>query len=389
MSSRLLVLVPDWPSVILDKGEYPELYYNPGNLFEEVHLLLTNSDDPSVAEMQHTVGNARLHIHNLPKPDIRWTLGWQRPLVEGWVRNGLELARQIKPGLVRTHNNFMEGYLASRIKDDQGTPYVMSLHGVWDRDHLDTIKDWITKYAHYKFEKISLKNSDSVIAVYGSIIRYAEEYGAGNVHLIYNILAENIPRRENKALSAPPRLITINRQVPNKNPVNVIRAIRDIDCYYMLVGDGSEHKKLKAVAHEEGVEHKVEFVKAMPNEELIKLLPTFDILVSHCDYWGMSKTVIEASLAGLPTVINYHPFEPIPEYDGDWLLRCDNTADSYRDAIVSLIEDDELRNGYAQRAYDHARAAFDPELMEQKTVALYQDVMRAAGTLDEGEAVAQ
>jgi glycosyltransferase involved in cell wall biosynthesis len=120
-------------------------------------------------------------------------------------------------------------------------------------------------------------------------------------------------------------LITINRQLKEKNPENIIRAIRDIDCRYLIVGDGAYHDYLKTVAEEAGCADKVEFVKAIPNAKLCKMLKDFDLMVSHCDYWGISKTVIEAALCGLPVIINHHSIEPIPDYEGDWVRLCDNS----------------------------------------------------------------
>jgi hypothetical protein len=229
--ASLLVIVPDRPSVIVKKGEYTPRYYNPGNLFDEVHLLLTNDDRPEVSALQETVGRAQLSIHNLPASSFVLMLGWQPFLLRGWVKRGLDLVKTISPHLVRTHNNFIEGYLAKEIKDAFGIPYVISLHGVWDRDIMMGKKNKIIKLFIDKLERISLKNADSVIAVYKSILRYAISYGAKNVELIYNIVAgENIECKTHYKLANSPRLITINRQLKEKNPDNIIRAIKDIDC---------------------------------------------------------------------------------------------------------------------------------------------------------------
>jgi hypothetical protein len=64
--TTLLVIVPDRISEILTKGEYPPRYYNPGELFDEVHILMTNDDTPDIFTLKRTVGRARLFIHNLP-----------------------------------------------------------------------------------------------------------------------------------------------------------------------------------------------------------------------------------------------------------------------------------------------------------------------------------
>ena len=66
MNGRLMVIVPDRVSDFLEKGEVVDRYYNPGNLFEEVHLVLVNDDRPDPAFLQRLAGTARVYVHNLP-----------------------------------------------------------------------------------------------------------------------------------------------------------------------------------------------------------------------------------------------------------------------------------------------------------------------------------
>jgi glycosyltransferase involved in cell wall biosynthesis len=372
----LMVIIPDRLTSLIRKGEITERYYNPGELFGEVHIVLNNDDDPDPKDVQKTVGKAKLFIHNLPRPGFVATLGWQMPLLRRWRKAGLELARSIKPQLIRTHNNFLEGYLASEIKKKFGTPYVVSLHGVWDRDCLTTPLHRLRRQFMIKLERAALTAADAVIAVYKPVVRYAKAHGASRVELIYNIVAGiDIKPRQNYARCGPLRLITINRQLKEKNPENIIRAIQDMDCEYLLVGDGPYHERLKALVAELGVGHKVRFVKALPNQELCTMLSTFDVMVAHCDYWGISKTTIEGALAGLPIVLNQHPIEPVPDLEGNWLVLCENTPDGYKEAIGKFADSEALRAEYGRRALAHAREYFEPGAMEARTVALYREVM--------------
>ena len=75
--ATLLVIVPDRISAIVEKGEYQPRYYNPGNLFDEVHILMTNDDRVDPADVQRTVGDARLYLHNLPEDREHFTRGIQ------------------------------------------------------------------------------------------------------------------------------------------------------------------------------------------------------------------------------------------------------------------------------------------------------------------------
>ena len=70
-SNRLLVIINDRLSDLVRKGEITPRYYNPGGLFDEVHIVLTNDDRPDPTQLQTTVGRAILFLHNIAliKPD--------------------------------------------------------------------------------------------------------------------------------------------------------------------------------------------------------------------------------------------------------------------------------------------------------------------------------
>jgi glycosyltransferase involved in cell wall biosynthesis len=381
-AGRLMVIVPDRLSDLVRKGEITARYYNPGELFREVHIVMLNDDRPDPAAVQPMVGGAKLHLHNLVGSRRLFflkTLGWQIPLIEPLLQRGVALARQIRPQLIRTHNNFLEGVVAQRIKSELATPYIVSLHGVWDIDDRITAMGRISAAFRKKLELMTLADADAVIAVYAPIVRYARAYGAKRVELIYNIVAgKDISRKTNHDLGRPPRLITINRQVPEKNPSNIIRAVARLDCTYTVIGDGPLHGDLESLAAQLGCADRVRFITSMPNRQLCATLKDYDVMVSHCDYWGMSKTIIEGALAGLPIVINRHPETAIAEYDGGWIVECANTPEGYGTAVAELLASAERRRAIGEFAYQTARTRFDPEAMEQRTVALYRELLGRA-----------
>ena len=105
------------------------------------------------------------------------------------------------------------------------------------------------------------------------------------------------------------------------------------------------------------------------------MLPRCDILVSHCDGWGISKSMIEGSLAGLPIIMNNHPVESVPDLQGGWVKLCDNTPEDYRTAILTLLHDEEKRRQLGHEAFSHAMKEFDPKVMISKTVEVYQSLL--------------
>lgn len=379
---KLLVIIPDHLSTLLEKGEVVPRYYNPRNLFEEVHILMTNEDKPDPAKVQTMVGTAKLYLHNISPPPhfFRNTLGWQFPLMEKWATYIVDLGRKIQPDLIRTHNNFLEGYLAWKLKTALGVPYVTSLHGVWDEDDLRTIKSQIHRLFRKKIEMVTLQNADAVICVYSPIVNYAKRHGAKNPFLIQNFVGgQSIQPKSSWELSNPIQLITVNRQLPDKNPENIIKALRLLpySFEYTLIGDGILHHKLQLLAKELGLTSQIKFIKSLPNSEVCKLYTKSDFLISNCHYKGISKTVLEAGLTGLPIVLNsYRDNYQLEEYQGGWIQECEDTPEAYAMCLDRLIKNDAKRIDLAKRALEITWAHYSSELLENKIVNLYQGILK-------------
>jgi glycosyltransferase involved in cell wall biosynthesis len=380
MTKKLLVIIPDRLSALLEKGEIVPRYYNPGNLFDEVHIMMTNDDKPDPKLVQPMVGDAKLILHNIEQPPhfFKNTLGWQYRLMKNWTDSVFQKVQKISPHLIRTHNNFLEGYLAAEIKHRLHVPYVTSLHGVWDEDGLSTIKERIHRFFRKKMEVKTLKNADSVICVYSPIMRYAKVHGAQNPALIHNFVGgQSISLKENWNLSNPIKLITVNRQLPEKNPTNIIKALKllPFEVDYTLIGDGILNPHLCQLAEELGLKSKIKFFKSLPNHKVCALMQEADALVSNCHYKGISKTVIEAALAGLPIIINsYCDGYQLEEYQGGWIEECEDTPQGYANAIIKLVRDDSFREALGKKAYTVSTENFGSQHLEEKIASIYRSL---------------
>lgn len=379
----LLVILSDRPSEYIKKGEYSAKYYNPGNIFKEVHILLTNDDCPDRAEMQKTVGDAKLFIHNLPttKRLFITSLGWRPFLLNKWAQPALELARQINPGLIRCHCSYLNVYLAKKIKDLLGIPYIVSLHGNPDADIRSRSIGWRTRLvmmAVKRVERVGLKSADIVLPVYKSIVPYLHKIGIKNYEVVYNVLNNGFLRKKNDySLHNPVKIICVTRQMTEKKPVNLVRAIKLLpNTHLTMVGNGPCHDLLKSVAMDCKLGDRVEFIHRIPNDELCATLHNYDIFATHSEYQEISKPVLESFFSGLPVVLNKRVGPPVAELEGDFITLVDNTPEGYCNGIKNLIENHDLREKIGARAYDHAKEHWSPEKMEEKTVKIYNKIMR-------------
>jgi glycosyltransferase involved in cell wall biosynthesis len=385
---RLLVIVPDRITDILVKGEYQPLYYNPGEYFQEVHILTTNDDRPDLNALRRTVGSAKLEVHNLPEAPAIIEQGWrwlQRCALRRWAAPALELARRVQPQLIRCHGADWNIVAASQIKAGLGIPYVVSLHINPD---INPPRRYVgsdltpAQHRHNRFfeaiEAEGLRNADLVMPVYQPIVPYLERLGVRRYEVCYNVLnRDHLAVKDDYTLHKPARIVYIGRLFDDKDPSNIIRAVATLpDTTFTIVGDGPKRPALETLARECGVTDRVTFMPAVANDALCRMLPDFDIFAVHTEYWEISKSVLEALLTGLPVVINRRRGPPVPELEGDFVIKVDNTVEDYRRALAHLLSDDAARAALGRRAFAHARALWAPENTEAKYVEIYQRLSR-------------
>jgi glycosyltransferase involved in cell wall biosynthesis len=387
---RLLVIVPDNLSDILTKGEFQPCYYNPGQVFDEVHILTTTDDRPDLVDLQRTVGRASLLVHSLPV-DLSlpsWPTEFlRRWRLRRWARKGVELARRIRPDLIRCHGADWNTFLASRIKTELDIPYVVSLHINPD---VNPVRRYLkpktaTESRHNAFyehvESEGLRNADLVMPVYQPILPYLERLGVKKVEVCYNVLNRlHLKKKTDYGLHQPPRIIYVGRLFEDKNPDNIMRAVAKLPSVELtVVGDGPIRGKLEAFARTLGVADRVRFRPAIRNDELCATLPDHDIFAVHTEYWEISKSVLEALLTGLPLVINRRHGPAVPELEGDFVVKVENSEDGYYKALHRLLTNDADRSALGRRAYAHAQANWAPAITEARYASIYRGFLGQTG----------
>lgn len=375
--SRLLVMYPGRLEPILQKGELNPRYFNPGEVFDHVDILLTNDDQPDAACLQKTVGRATLAVHNYPVTPalLVKTLGFRKPLVQIWARGAVGLARQLDPDLIRCYGADINCFLASRIKREAGIPYVVSLHTNPDegaRWNPGGFKHQLVTRLIEPLIREGMREAELVLPVYQPAVPYLKKRGITRYRVAYNFLdSEGITAKEDYTLGSPARILSVGRQVPGKNPENILRAVAGIqDSHLTLVGDGSLHEGLKSLAEQLGVGDRVEFLKSVENRDLVRMMPGFDIFAAHSQYAEIPKTVIEALLTGLPVVTNRREGFQVEEYAGGIVRLVDDSVQGYHKAIVSLLEDEAEREALGRKGREEAVRLFDPRRAE----AVYADI---------------
>lgn len=381
----LMVIIPDHLSDLIKKGEVTSRYYNPGDLFKEVHLVLINDDQPDPAAVQKMVGSGKLYLYNLPvgRSLFYRSLGWRPWLLNGWSAPAVALARKILPSLIRCHGNHLNAYLASCIKKELNIPYVVSLHGNPDIDGYrgrlgTTWKKKLNGYAIEAVEIAAIKDADHLLPVYSPIVPYLERYHITKYTLVYNVIGYNCIKKSHYDIDKRNvKCLCIGRQQSSqKDPSSIIEAVIAMqNASLLLVGDGDLHESLVKRVLEANASERIRFIKSMPNSELLDQMNKFDIYIYSSVNFELSKTCIEAALTGMPVILNDRNGEPARELIGDHFLLVEGTKESYQKALMRLIQDDQYREQLGNRAYAHAQKHWAPAKMEAKVVEIYKSVM--------------
>jgi glycosyltransferase involved in cell wall biosynthesis len=379
---RLMVIISEPISEWIKKGEIVDRYYNPGDLFDEVYLVLCNNDSPDLQITQRLVGRASLTIKNfdLTKRQRIITLGLQPEFLYFWSKPLLEYARLVQPDLIRCHGATQNALAALKIKKELGVPYTVSLHTNPDVDVrgrkgplVHRLYNWLT----IRIEKKTLRGADMVMPVYQPIVPYLERLGVERFKVHYNILnAASIRIKTEYGLSNPARLICVGRLFELKNPIKIIDAVSGLPSSQLtIVGDGPLRSTLTSYVEHLGLTERVKFRPAVSNDDLCNLLYESDLFVVHSEHWEISKSVLEALLTGLPVIVNQRLGEPVPELSGGIVRLVENNAEAYASAISELLNNPDLRRNLGEIGANIARELWSPEKCEKAVVDTYQELI--------------
>jgi phosphatidyl-myo-inositol dimannoside synthase len=149
--------------------------------------------------------------------------------------------------------------------------------------------------------------------------------------------------------------LTVARVVPHKGQDMGIRAVaalrRDFpELRYIIVGEGPDEARLRALANELGVSDRVGFVGAMRDDELPEAYATSTIYLgasrveSAIDAEGFGISFVEAAASGIPSVAGDSGGVRSAVRDGETGLVVRPTdSDAITDAIRSLLLNPDLR----------------------------------------------
>jgi glycosyltransferase involved in cell wall biosynthesis len=150
---------------------------------------------------------------------------------------------------------------------------------------------------------------------------------------------------------------------------------RGLDLAWFIAGDGPERGPLVSLARELGVDDAVSLLGFV--DDIEAFVKGLDVLLHASRAEGTPGAVRMAMLAGVP-VVAAATGGTIETLAGHGLTMALDDVHGAADAIERLVKDAELRAALADAARTHARAQFGIDVMVDRTLGVYRDVLRGA-----------
>jgi glycosyltransferase involved in cell wall biosynthesis len=170
-------------------------------------------------------------------------------------------------------------------------------------------------------------------------------------------------------------VVTVARLTPWKGVDALIRCVPRLPAEWKLlvVGDGPERTKLEEQARAAGLTQRVIFTGEVSQDRVPAFLRASDVFALFTGYEGLSHVLLEALLAGLPSVTTRKGGNPEVIRDGEsgFLVEYGD-EEALALSLLRLAEDEPLRLRLAAGA---ARSAteFDWSLLVRRTTAVLEE----------------
>ena len=308
MNKKKLCVFPNDPlRAYYEKGEIKEQYFNPRNLFEEIHCISNAPEDIEIEKVQKMAGNAKFFIHCIGKINLK---NYKKS-----ITNVIELVRKINPDIIRAYNPYVEGWLATKCSTELNIPILISLHTQYDfrkekSSMLHLKKYFALKLTEKHIEPYVIQNATKIIVVYDIIKSYVKKFSSKKVETLYNkVNQELFFPKERMECNKDPTILSVGNLSKVKNHQCLIKSMRDINAKLIIVGKGELYSELTSMIKQYNLEKKIRIKKSIPHNEMGELYRNSDVFALAYDpkVESIPMPVMEAMSCGLPVIIPKAP----------------------------------------------------------------------------------
>lgn len=368
---KMIILMYDDLNKLIKKGEIVERYYNPKNYFKIIDFYLINQKKPLISNVKKMTGSAKINFYNIKLTFLQKVLLFFNLT---FLSNNLEYIfkniKNKKPDLIRCYNLNFQIFIAQILNNKFNIPYIISVH--YDLvNHLKN-KNFFISYILKKKLIAVLNKAYRILPVYKSAARFLIDNKIKNFTICYNFIKTIKKKKKSIKKDKHIHFVCTNRQVHYKNPINIIKAMEEIEnAKLTLIGDGPLNHYLQNYVKLNKLSNRVFFIKRIENSEYIKILRNFDVFVNCSELNEFSKGMIEAIASGLPIISNHQSIK-IPELSRNFCLLNFNTPKGYRISMSKIINNNLLMKKLCKHAKEVYLKNYETNNCEKKFEKIYE-----------------
>ena len=294
-----------------------------------------------------------------------------------WQFIRISVLRYIKKNkitLLQAHYSNPDGYIAFKVKEKLGIPYIMNIHGadVQEYQKLTLKEKWLIKKVY--------SNADMVIC-----------NSTKTQKLFYQLFDSSIPTkviafgidfksspRKSVELNNPVKILSVGNLVQIKGIQYVIDALGKLDKHnfiYHIIGDGPMMNSLKEQVTAYNLKDKVVFHGRQNHDFVIDYMSNSDIFVLPSYNEAFGVVYLEALASGCAVIgVKGQGCEDInSKKECIYLVEPQNT-ESIVNAINKIVSDDEKRLEMRRNGYEVVEKYYDWEKLIEEYKLIYDNL---------------
>ncbi len=236
-------------------------------------------------------------------------------------------------------------------------------------------KSFWKKAIVYILEKIAYKVADIVIFTSEKDKDFALKkfkIPEGKIRLIPNYINTELFKPLD-IIKEKNTVLYIGRLSKEKNLFNLIEAMVGVNAKLKIIGQGSQQKDLVQFVKEKAVN--VEFLGAIPNEQLPQELNKSEIFILSSLYEGCPKALLEAMACGLSCIAtDVEGIKEVITHQENGYL-CQTTSQAIHQALENVLNNNDLKEKVGQNARETILNNFALEKIIEKELTLYEKIL--------------
>ncbi len=270
--------------------------------------------------------------------------------------------------------------LAARNVRKNGTKVFYTAHGFHFYKGAP-LKNWLLYYpveklcAHFTDVLITINQEDYALAqkkMKAKRVEYVPGVGIDLAKFGQAAVDKSAKRNELGIPEDAMLLLSVGELNKNKNHETVIKAIKDLDVYYIIAGKGDLRLHLQSVIDELGLTDRVKLIGF--RSDITELCAAADLFVFPSFREGLSRSLMEAMASGLPCVVSNIRGNADLIEDGKGGFLCTSaSAEEFAAVLQELLQNAALRQKMGKNNRQKIKK-FDVSVVENKMRKIYSEV---------------